>query len=123
MEAGTADTNTYFDRVLKYIPADVVAAWIFISGVIATATAGPTETVLWIVFVIVTILTALWTWRQTEPELGPATTQIVIATIAFVVWVFALGGPFQALPFYQPWIGSVVLVLFTLAVGAIEPRE
>lgn len=37
-------------------------------------------------------LTAPLTWRQaTEPGKPVAVSQIAIATIAFVVWVFALG--------------------------------
>jgi hypothetical protein len=124
MNVGGPNADTYFDRVLAYIPADIVAVWAFISETVASATAGPTGIVLWIVFVIATILAGVWTWRQTsEPGKGVAVTQIAIATIAFVVWVFAIGGPFKQLAWYQPWIGTTALALYTLIAGAIVPQE
>ena len=71
--AGAAP-DTYFDRVIKYIPTDIVAAWIAVIGAIKNAPADiPTTTVLWIVFAAMVPFTAVWTWRQTEaPGLPPA---------------------------------------------------
>jgi len=117
------ETDQYADRLLKYIPADVVGAWIAITGLINGTTSIPGP-VFWGVFFVMLVLAALWTWRQTSiPNKPPAVTQIVVATIAFVVWVFALGGPFVALSFYRPVYGSLALILYTLAVPLIVPRE
>ena len=125
LEAAAApEEDKYLDRVIKYIPSEIVGAWISLTGIIAGAAAGPTEVVLWIVFAIGVILTPIYMWRQTtEPGKPVATTQIVISAISFIVWVFAIGGPFEGLTFYQPWLGSVVLIVFTLVVGAVVPRE
>jgi hypothetical protein len=43
--------------------------------------------------------------------------------VAFAVWVFALGGPFAALSFYHSIYGSLVLVLYTLLIGLVNPRD
>jgi len=116
--------ETYFDRVVKYIPADVVAAWTFVSGLIAGASDVPKGVLLWLAFVFGTFITALWTWQQTKDVAKPpATTQIVISTLSFICWVFALGGPFAELEFYRPLYGSLVLVACTLLFGAIRPGE
>jgi hypothetical protein len=117
--------DTYFDRVVKYIPADVVSAWVFVVAAVNGAPDDvPKGTVLWIAFVCGLVLTALWTHRRTsESGLPPAVTQIILATIAFGVWVFALGGPFVTLDFYRPLYGSLLLVLFTLASGLVVPKQ
>jgi hypothetical protein len=76
------------------------------------------------VFAAATVLTPIWTWRQTQEEEKPtAYTQIAIATGAFVVWVFALGGPFASLDFYSPLYGSLLLIFYTLIVGLVNPPE
>lgn len=114
----------YFDRLLKYIPADVVGAWVAASGIVASADGIPKDRILWISFGVGLAFTAIWTWKQTTfPSLRPAVTQISVASIAFVVWVFALGGPFANLPWYKPVYGSLVLIAYTLLVALIVPSE
>ena len=115
----------YFDRVIKYIPADIVAAWTAVTGLIKGASGQvPENSLLWVVFAVGLVLTALWTLKQTAQEgKPPAKTQTLISTAAFAVWVFALGSPFDSLGFYHPVYGSLSLIGFTLAVGLIAPPE
>jgi hypothetical protein len=117
------EVDTYFDRVVKYIPADIIAAWTAATGLIASATNVPSKLLSWIVFGVGLVLTPWWIQAQTsKPGLPSARTQIMIGTLAFAVWVFALGGPFTGLSFYRPLYGSLLLILFTLIVGRIEPN-
>ena len=117
------EVDTYFDRVVKFVPADIVGAWVAAAGIVKGAAGIPTQKVLWIVFVFGLLLTPFWTLRQTHEEGAPrALLQAGIATLAFAVWVFALGGPFASLPFYHEVYGSLVLIGFTLVVGLIVPR-
>jgi hypothetical protein len=61
--------------------------------------------------------------RQTrQPNMPPAITQAVIATGAFAVWVFALGGPFATTSWYDSIYGALVLIAFTLVIGLLNPR-
>ncbi len=121
---GGGEVDTYFDKLLKYIPADIVGAWIAVTGLIAGAAGGANSTVLWVVFAVFVVITVVWVWKQTAaPGKPAAVTQIVISTIAFVVWVFALGGPFESLPFYQHLYGSILLIIYTLVVALVTPRE
>jgi hypothetical protein len=55
--------------------------------------------------------------------LQPAWTQIFISPFAFVVWALALGVPFNSLGFYDSRLAAAILIIFTMAVGAIEPKE
>ena len=126
LESGTAkDTiDGYQDRVIKYIPADINAAWLALTGIVKSVTTIPQSTVLWVLFSLLLILTPIWIWKQTSEAKKPlAVTQILVSTGAFFVWVFALGDPFTSLSFYQPVYGSILLILYTLIVGKIIPAE
>src|SRR2546427_5941942 len=121
--AQPVEIDTYFDKVLKYIPADIVGAWVAVTGLIASARDIPRQTTLWVAFGIGLILTSWWTWKQAgAPGQRAPVTQTIISTGAFAVWVFALGGPFQHVPGQQVY-GSLLLILYTLVVALINPME
>src|SRR5690606_29829426 len=108
---------------------DIVAGWTAILGLFgaspgATVRDAETTNILWIMWAALTIVTFFWTYRQTKaPTLQPAWTQIFISTFAFVVWALALGVPFNTLSIYDSRVAAALLIVFTLAVGAIQPKE
>jgi hypothetical protein len=122
---GNVPPDKYFDRLLKYIPADVVGFWLAINGPIQSAGDDvPKSFLLWLLFLVGLLLTFGWTYKQTQvPKKRPAWTQIGISCGAFGVWVFALGGPFAMLDFYQPIYGSLLLIVYTSAVALVTPSE
>jgi hypothetical protein len=130
---GASQVDTYFDRVIKYIPADIVAAWTAVLGMLGANTDTTTRNavnvpnrglVLWIAFVFGAVVTFVWTLRQTkEPGAVPARTQSSVATGAFAVWVYALGEPFVTTGWHNAVIGSLLLIGYTLLVGLILPPE
>ena len=126
LEAKTevAKIDGYFDKLLKYIPTEIVGGWIAITGLIKSASNISTNTILWILLIIFTGLTALYILKQTsEPKKPLAVKQTTISTIAFVVWVFALGEPFDSLSFYNPIYGSILLIIYNLTIPLINPTE
>jgi hypothetical protein len=112
--------DTYYDRLIKYIPADVVAGWITAKGIISSVSTATTEKVYWMCFAVGLIFTFFWTYKLTKVEgHKPAWIQILIATIAFVIWVLATGKPFNL----EPYIGSLILLGYTLGIGLIIPKQ
>src|ERR1035437_1125281 len=87
----TADD--YTSKVVKLIPTEGVALYLFLSGVIGAAT--PVESrrgpILTFVFVALLFLTVPYLKRVAGVR---SRSQLAISTAAFVVWVFSLGGPF-----------------------------
>jgi hypothetical protein len=119
---GGAAVDTYFDRVIKYIPADIVSAWVAVIGIVKSASGIPTSTVLWICFLFGIAITFVWTpWQTGVSGAYPAWVQATVCTIAFVVWVFALGEPFTSLYWYNQLYGSLALIGFTLVAGRVVP--
>jgi len=118
--------DTYFDKVVKYIPIDIVSAWVAIKGLVDAAASTSKNGLMWVCFAAFVVLTALWTLKQTSvPDKSPAVTQTAVATVAFVVWAVALGEPFTSLlgQQNQSLYGSLLLIFFTLIVGLITPKE
>jgi hypothetical protein len=105
----------YFDRLLKYIPADVVGLWLTGSGLVQSQADNQTRIgLLWMLFVVGLVFSFFWTRKQTAEAKKPiAWQQILLSCGSFFVWVFAIGGPFAELPLYKPLYGSLLLLIYT----------
>lgn len=109
--------DTYKEKLLKLIPAEVVALYVILLGLVNAAGTGvPTVQIVWFIFAVGILATILYLWRIDNVE---DWSQILISAIAFAVWVFALGGPFETLSWYNPVYGSILLVLYTFFVPII----
>ena len=118
--------DDYASRLMKYIPTEAVGFWLAVSGIIQgdgddISQAG----LLWLFFVVGLVFTFFWLRRETkEPGKRTAWTQTLLACGAFVVWVFATGGPFAtSFDWYRPSYGSLALITYTAFVGFVIPPE
>jgi hypothetical protein len=116
--------DNYLSRVLKYIPSEIVMAYISIDGMLRTcydpnlwADRQMLLMLLWIISAILTVLTPLWLWRVMRVR---RLSQLFISTISVPVWLFALGGPFSLLDWYRPALGAIALPLYTLILPIIS---
>jgi hypothetical protein len=120
----TISADGYLDKIVKSIPSQVIAfytaaiTWLG-SGTSPQDNAAPNPK-LWIAFVLGILLTPILTWKQTHEEgKPPAYLQIAIATVSFVVWAFAIPGPFQSFSFWSPGLATVILAAYTILIGAL----
>jgi hypothetical protein len=111
---------------VKYIPADVVGLWLVGVGLINTFIGTAKAVVMLIFFLISLGITVWWTYDQTkEPGKVPARTQITVAAFAFLIWVIALQGTdiHAVFGWYQPAIGSLLLLIYSTIVARKVPKE
>ena len=113
---GTEDN--YLERLFKLIPSETIAVYLFIEGVLLSAFSDAEQqsqlvTWLWVILAIMLVGNFFYL-RRLQDVTDPV--QHVILALAFIVWVFTIGGPFQYLSFYQPFMGAVLLGLFTFFV-------
>ncbi len=119
----TPEVDSYFTKLLKYIPAEIVSGYVAINGIFKSVK-EVTTVFQWVVVGALTLLTLLYIWRLTaEPGKKAAVSQIIISTIAFPVWVFALGGPFAEMGWYQYYYGAILLIVYTLMVPVIIGKK
>lgn len=118
-----SDTDSYFEKLLKYIPADIVAAFVALDGILKEGGNDPLW-LSWAVFGALLVLTPFYICyiKTTPPGIVTAKTfHWAASTFAFAVWVFALGGPFAVtFAWYKPVFGTVLLIITTLALPVFE---
>lgn len=112
------DKQQFADKVLKFIPTEIIGAYMALAGFLGF---GPIETtaekdhmpfiLIQVVFFILLVLTPLYLWKVSNVT---HKLQLGISTISFAVWVYTLGGPFNVWNLYNPYISSVILVLWSL---------
>ena len=113
----------YLGRLMKYIPAEVVGLYITAVGMVPASTPSR-NTALWLIFASCFVLTPLYLIFATkDPHKGPLGLQILLGSLAFPVWVFALGGPFASFQWYQSWIASIILFFVTAIFGMVKPKQ
>lgn len=113
-----AGKDKYADRLFKYIPAELVAGYVFTAGVLnQLSDTGEIRIFHWGVFLVFCILTPLYLWRIQKVT---KIQQHLISLLSFMVWVFALGGPFMFCGWYKPVLGEILLPVFTIAAAIWE---
>jgi hypothetical protein len=113
-EINTGDN--YRDRLLKLIPSELLGTYMAVNAALISMDPSTMSTVLlWVVFGICLAATPMWLWFGQGVR---KVLQIVLTSIAFVIWVMTVSGPFTTIPGYKPFIGTVFLILFS---GLIAP--
>jgi hypothetical protein len=111
---GEKPRDDYFTQIIKYIPLEAVALYLTLYGIVAAAkTQIPFETILWTIFILGLIATPIYLLRVTKVK---DKVQLAISTVAFFIWVFALGGPFATYSWYNTVYGAILIVVYTFFV-------
>jgi hypothetical membrane protein len=113
--AGDVAFRFYLDRLLKMIPAEVVSLYLVGIGIIPEG-----QTVYLTVWAVICLigLFAIRLYGTTDPveKLPPDWTHVILSAIAFLIWVYSLGGPFAAMGIADPVIGSLLILAWTFFV-------
>jgi hypothetical protein len=119
----TTPRDGYIDRLLKYVPAEIVALYLGVTNVIPSPLKAH-RTAVWVVSVISALCVPVYMFLSTrKPNQPTLWSQIMISTIAFPLWVFAIGGPFALHPWYDDyrWVAAVAICFATFLFGLYAP--
>lgn len=116
----TSTADDYWARLVKYVPIEVISAYILLKGAIESAY-KPTEPIgAWMLGALV-VLGAVATWFFARKVLRVARwQQLLLSAVAFLVWTFATGGVFATFSWYLPWMTTAVVVIFGVVVRVVE---
>lgn len=109
-QAKSFETSMFLQNLVKLIPVEIMALFAVVNGLIPT-TANPIA--VWIVLGLLTILVPFYVIFAMKVKKW---TQVILMTAAFPVWVIAMGGlpVTTVIGWYEPWMISVGLALYTL---------
>lgn len=102
--------NGYMSVLLKLIPTEMVAAYIFILNVVSTS---DRKYGMLVVVVMLLVFTPFFLKKVHKVK---SVSQIVISTLSFAIWTYAVGSPFAEWGLHVPWIASAVLFVWTTLV-------
>ena len=103
------EDDSFLKALLKLIPSEVVAVYLFVLGILPDRLAPHAA--------VAGLLVALTPLYLRFAMGVRAAAQLAVSTVSMAVWIFALGeGPvhFLRAPWYEPWYGSVALAIWTL---------
>jgi hypothetical protein len=112
--------DDYRSKLLKLIPSEIIGAYTVAQGIVPTGNSAGDRLTTAIALSIVGGVLVVCTPIVLGKLYGVRSQKQIWATVgSFLVWMYSLGGPFQAwgtyamLPIYKAWAGSIVLVLWT----------
>ena len=111
--------DDYLTKVVKYVPAEVLAAYLFMAGVIDSNVTSKDAHDIWLggLLIGVLVLTIPYSFRVLNIVRW---SQIIMSIIGIAVYVFALGGWFATTSWYHQWYASIVVPIFGLLIAIFK---
>lgn len=123
-----SDYDGYLDRVAKYIPAEIAAAYLTLQNVVALGTSDSDGMrAVWLAIVFVGLEVVNVFYLRARASNGAVRdpwwiTQYVISGVAFAAWVYALQVLPTSLGIFSPILAAILLVFVTLIAGVLARR-
>ncbi len=114
----------YLERVAKYVPGEILAAYLTITPVLIGTTEAGSGTRFFlqlVAFLALLFLTPLYFRFMARPG-QPKRLQMGISTLGFAVWAYSQGGIFTTIGLYHPGAAALFLILFSLSSGLVAPK-
>ena len=108
----------YLERLVKMIPAEVVGLYLIGSGIIPEG--QRVGLLVWsIVCLIGVVVVRAYGTADPEKNQTPQWSSVLISSGAFVIWLYSLGGPFEPFGWHVPFIGSLLVLVWTFFVPIV----
>lgn len=108
--------GSYLDRLMKMLPAETLSLYLVGAGIIPAD--APRGALLgWSILCLAGVI-ALRIWGTADPQRDQPTdwAHVAISAIAFVLWVYTLGGPFSLYHVHIGYLGSLLVLAWTFFV-------
>jgi hypothetical protein len=102
--------DRWAERLVKFIPAEVLGLYLALENIVR-GQSGLSVNANRIWLTIVLIVSAVFGWVYLGRIWKVRPRQRVVSLGALVVYVFALGGVFATLGWYEVWYGTIALVI------------
>jgi len=108
--------DNYLERLFKYLPSEIILLFVTCEKIILSQSKIPIN-LYWIISIFCFLSTPLYLFFVAKIR---KISQLIISTLSFAVWVFALGGPFSFYQWYKPLYGAITLPIFTFLISFFQ---
>jgi hypothetical protein len=115
LRGGQDTLKDYLERLLKMIPGEVVGAYLIGAGFIPEGATTPLA--LWAAICLgLVVIVRVYGTADPEKQLAPQPIPVFVSAVAFVIWVYSMGGPFEKFGLHVPYIGSLAVLLWSFLI-------
>lgn len=127
-QTGEVTLQDYMERVAKYVPVEIILAYLTIQSIFAAATDSPAPIAAELALYAVLVVAVAPYLLRFGGDVPHKKQQALIATLSFIVWTYGIGGTFfwtglgtvlHTRVMYPSIAGSLVVV-WSLAVGLVK---
>jgi hypothetical protein len=110
--AEVSGLNAYAERLMKMIPGEAVGLYLVGAGVLDPAE-GP-ALALWTTVCLAAVIVVRVYGTADHALAEPADWRhVTISAVAFLVWIYSIGGPFAAYGVASPRVGALLVLVVT----------
>lgn len=105
----------YLGRLLKMIPGEIVGLYMIGKGFIPAE--QKTVHIIWpAICLVLLIILRLWGTKDPAANKPSQPVPVAIAAIAFIIWLFWLGGPYVPEAINKPFIASLLVLVWSFII-------
>jgi len=117
----------YLTRIVKYVPTEFISVFLALNNFVlpSTGAARLSTSQYWAVTAFLLVANAIYIYFATRQSgKPPATTQILVSTVLYAVFIYSIGGPFfeAKVSWYNPAYAAVILPVALFIAGFIVPN-
>jgi hypothetical protein len=117
----------YLTRIVKYVPTEFITIFLTLNNFVGDGYNDKSDKLsmnqYWVVFGALLVANAIYLYFATRQSgKSPATTQVIISTLLYAVFIYAVGGPFKEANHYSATLATILLPVALLVAGLIVPN-
>jgi hypothetical protein len=114
-----ASADDYLTKLVKYVPIEILGAYLFLAGVIDSNVSNKHDHAIWlgVLLIGILVLSIPYDFRVLNVVRWQ---QIAVSVVAIAVYVFAVGGWFATTTWYHAWYGSIVVPVFLFGIAILK---
>ena len=119
LASGVDSRKEYLEKVARLIPGEIVAGYLTLIGFVPLLRQEWPHWAFYLgIFLLCLILTPFYL-NYLADENKPKVTHLIVSTLAFIFWAYAVSGTVLCPNIYDPALASILLICFSLVSGII----
>ncbi|MFE2517716.1 hypothetical protein [Streptomyces mirabilis] len=110
------DAKGYLDLLMRVIPGEMLGLYLFGYGLIPKDMA--VARIAWFGCCLALLVAVrIFGTKDGPAGLPPQPVPVAVSAVAFVVWVYATGGPFEDMHIAVGWVGSLLVAVTVFVIS------